>query len=215
VASALASAGLQVRTTIVNGVAAPPAAADRNAIVREWGLRPGQPLMLAVGRLVAQKNHEMAVRALPALPDAALVILGEGPLADELRRQALALGVADRLVLAGARPDARAVIGAADVVVLPSRWEGLPLVALETLAAGKPLVATAVRGIRELVADGEDALLVPPDDAAALAAALTRAIHEPGLAGRLAARARGTARRYTEEAMIEAYLRLYGELAAP
>jgi glycosyltransferase involved in cell wall biosynthesis len=213
VAAALASAGLHVRTTIVNGVGPPPPPASRAAIAAEWGLRPEQTLVLAVGRLVRQKNHAAAVRALSSVPDAALVIVGEGPLADELLHEAGSLGIGDRLVLAGARPDARSLIGAADVVVLPSRWEGLPLVALEALAAGRPLVATTVRGVRELVTDGEDALLVPPDDPAALAAALTRAISEPGLAERLAARAPATARRYSEDSMIQAYLRLYEELA--
>src|SRR5262249_21880062 len=141
-----------------------------------------------------------------------LVVVGEGPLRDELERQADSAGIADRVVFTGARPDVRELIGAADVVLFSSRWEGLPLVALETLAAGTPLVATDVRGLRELLTDGEDALVVPPDDPRAMAAALRRAL-EPELAEQLRAGALRTAQRYGEDAMVESYFRLYEELA--
>jgi glycosyltransferase involved in cell wall biosynthesis len=211
VAAALAEQGLRVETTIVNGVPPAPEAADRNTLVEGWGLDPSRALILAVGRLAHVKNHALAVRALAEVPDASLVLVGAGPLAAELRREAAQAGVADRVVLAGLRQDARALIGAADAVVHPSRSEGLPLVALETLAAGTPLVATDVRGLRELVGDGA-ALLVPPGDAGALAQALRRVLTDEDVRTRLAATGRALAARYTEEEMCRRYLDLYTQL---
>jgi glycosyltransferase involved in cell wall biosynthesis len=106
------------------------------------------------------------------------------------------------------------VLAAADAVVLPSEWEGLPLVALEALAAGTPLVATAVRGIRELVVNGQTALLVPPNDAPALAAALRRVLEDRVLAAHLEYNGRALADRHTEAEMVRAYLELYEAVAA-
>lgn len=212
VAAALAEHGLQVRATIVNSVppAVPPA--DRAALADEWRLPDGQRLIVAVGRLVPQKNHALAIRALPHVPDAVLAIVGGGPLREQLERVADEAGVRGRVVFAGVRSDARAVMGAADAVVLPSRWEGLPLTGLEALAAGTPLVATAVRGIQELVVDGESALVVPPDDARALARALERVLGERDLAERLRRCGREIAAAHSEEAMVAQYHRLYAEL---
>jgi glycosyltransferase involved in cell wall biosynthesis len=212
VAAALAEHGLSVRATIVNSV--PPATepANRQALVREWGLRNSQRLIVAVGRLVPQKNHALAIRALAAVPDAILVVVGGGPLREPLEREAKASGVRDRVVLAGPRSDARAVIGAADVVVLPSHWEGLPLVGLEALAAGTPLVATAVLGVRDLVSDGESALLVPPGDERALAGALKRVLDDRELADRLRAKGLEIAAEHSEETMVARYYELYQEL---
>jgi glycosyltransferase involved in cell wall biosynthesis len=210
---ALRAAGIRVRATVVNGVSPAPPAADREVLCAEWGLSPEEPLILTVGRLVQQKNHTLALRALAHVPGAGLVLVGEGPLLDGLRRRAESDGVAGRVVFAGVRPDARALIGAADVVVFSSRWEGLPLAALETLAAGTPLVATDVRGLRELLTNEEDALLVPPDEPEAMASALRRVCSDPDLRSTLRRGALRTAERYSEAAMTEAYLGLYGELA--
>jgi glycosyltransferase involved in cell wall biosynthesis len=210
---ALRATGIHVRATVVNGVGPPPPAADRIALCAEWGLSPDQQLLLCVGRLVPQKNQALALRALADVPGAALVLAGEGPLLDDLRRRVESDGLAGRVVFAGVRPDARTLIGAADAVVFSSRWEGLPLAGLETLAAGTPLVATDVRGLRELLTDGQDALLVPPDDPAAMAAALRRICSDADLRETLRRGGLRTAERYSEVAMTDAYLRLYRELA--
>ena len=212
VSAALAEHGVAAET-IVNAVGPAPPAADRAALEREWGIPPGAPLGLCVGRLVHQKNHALAIAALALLPDLHLAVLGEGELRPALEEQARSLGVAGRLVLPGVRADARAAIGAADVVLLPSRWEGLPLVGLEALAAGTPIVAAAARGIRELLTDGENALLVPPGDAAALAAGVRRVLEEPGLAGRLVAGGRRLSARHGEDEMVAAFLDRYERLA--
>lgn len=204
----LEAVGLQPLATILNGVAPAPPPADRATLAAEWGVAPDRPLVLAVGRLVPVKNQKLAIRALAKVPDAALAIIGEGPMLDDLRRAAVDAGVADRVIFAGLRPDARELIGAADAVVLPSRAEGLPLVALEAFAAGTPLVATAVRGVRELVGD-DAALLVPPDDPDALARALGRLLADRSLAERLTEAGLRVAGLHSEEAMIAAYLDLY------
>jgi glycosyltransferase involved in cell wall biosynthesis len=170
------------------------------------------PLVVNVGRLVPQKNQALAIRAIGEVPGAVLAVIGDGPLRVELEREIRQAGVSGRVVLAGARQDARAVMGAADAVVSSSRWEGLPLAGLEALAAGTPLVATAVRGVRELIVDGETGLLVEPDDAGALAAALRRVLGDAELAHRLGERGRRLAANYGEEKMIAAFLELYETL---
>jgi glycosyltransferase involved in cell wall biosynthesis len=213
IAAALAERGLAVRRTIVNGVPPPGAAPERAALMREWGLPPGARLVLGVGRLVPQKNFSAALRAVSKVPDAALVIVGDGPLRGQLEEEIGAFALHGRALLIGPRADARELIAAADAVVMPSVWEGLPLVALEALATGTPLVATRARGLRELLRDGDDALLTPPDDDDALAGALRRVLAEPALAARLGAEGRRTAERYSEQAMVEAYLALYEEIA--
>jgi glycosyltransferase involved in cell wall biosynthesis len=214
VAAALEERGIKPVATISNAVGPAPPPADRQALEREWGLAPGARLVVAVGRLVEQKHHALAIRALALVPDATLVLVGEGRLRVDLERLAAELGLSGRVVLAGLRSDARAIMGAADAVVLPSHWEGLPLTALEALASGTPLVATAVRGSRELLHDGEDALLVPPGDAEALAEALRRALDDPELASRLASGGLQAAAAASEEAMVAAYLELYERIVA-
>ena len=214
VAAALAEHGCAVETTIANGVGEPEQPADRERLGREWDLPPDHRLVVAVGRLVPQKNHELAVRALAEVPATTLVVLGEGPLHDALEHVAREHGVEDRIRLTGVRPDARAIVGAADAIVFSSTWEGLPLAALEALAAGTPVVATSVRGLRELLTDGQDALLVIPEDSRALAAALRRVLDDPDLAARLAEGGRALAAANSEDVMIRRYLELYEVLLA-
>jgi glycosyltransferase involved in cell wall biosynthesis len=212
VAAGLEQGGFAVTATIVNGVSPPPPPADRSQLERELGIPAELRLVVAAGRLVPVKNHALAIRALARVPEAALAIVGTGPLRADLEREADTVGVGDRVAFPGYRPDARAVIGAADAVVLPSRSEGLPLVALEALAGGTPLVATSIRGVRELV-DDSTALLVPENDEQALATALRAVLNDRALADRLAESGRRLAGRYTEEAMVEQFLALYERLS--
>jgi glycosyltransferase involved in cell wall biosynthesis len=209
VAAALEERKLMPLATVPNAVPPAPPSVGR----AELGLPPDVQLVLAVGRLVEQKNHALAVRAIAQVPDAVLAIAGTGPLLGDLERQARETGVADRVLFLGLRPDARALMGAADVVVMPSRWEGLPLSALEALASGTPLVATDVRGLRELVTDDQNALLVP-EEPRALAVALRRVLDDPELASRLGAAGTQVEGAGSDERLVARFLELYARLAA-
>ncbi|HEY2551222.1 MAG TPA: glycosyltransferase [Streptosporangiaceae bacterium] len=154
----------------------------------------GSPLVLAAGRLTAQKGFGTLLAAAERWqhrsPVPRLVIAGDGPLADELAGRASSAGLA--AVFLGWREDVRALLAAADVLAVPSSWEGQPLLIQEALQAGVPIVASRVGGIPALT--GPDAaLLVPPGDPAALAAAVLRVLDEPGLAATLSKAALGRA----------------------
>jgi glycosyltransferase involved in cell wall biosynthesis len=214
VAAGLEDAGCPVMQTITNGVSAPPRPVERAAFLREWHLPSGPRLLVCVGRLAPIKNQALAVAALAGVPDAVLAIVGDGAERRRLEDSAQRAGLGSRVVFTGYRSDARAIMGGADIVVLPSRSEGLPSVALEALAAGRPIVATAVRGNRELLADGTTALLVPPDDPEAMADAIRRILEDPALAERLGTEGRREAARYSVDTMIRRYLALYQQLAS-
>jgi glycosyltransferase involved in cell wall biosynthesis len=209
IAEALAAQGLEIAETIPNGIPPAPEPADRSEVRAAWNLAPEQALVLSVGRLVPEKDHALAIRALGGVPGAVLAIVGTGPLENDLRVQARTSGVADRVVFAGGRLDAWRLMGAADVVVVPSRGEGMPLTVLEALAVGTPLVATRVRGIVGLVADGETALLVPPKDVDALADAVARVLTDAELVGRITSNGRVLAQRFDDATMVERYLAAY------
>jgi glycosyltransferase involved in cell wall biosynthesis len=200
--AALVEHGLQPMATIPNAVGAAPEPGERVADV------------VSVGRLVESKNHELGIRALTDLPDVTLGIVGGGPRREALESEAQRLGVSDRVRFFGERSDARALMGAGDAVVLTSHAEGLPLVALEALASGTPLVATSVRGLRELLTDGENALLVPPGDPHALAGAIRRVLDDRALAARLAEAGRRVPGAGSEDEMVSAFLALYDKLVA-
>ncbi len=205
VAAALEDHGLTPVATVPNAVGPAPPPADRAELAP-----PGTRLVVAVGRLAEQKNHALAIRAIKEVPNATLAIVGDGPLRGELER--LAAEQQAPVIFTGVRQDARALMGAADAVVLPSRWEGLPLTALEALASGTPLVATNVRGVRELLVDGRDALLVP-EEPEALAEALRRVLDDRELAARLAEAGGRVEGAGSDAALVRGFLELYERLA--
>ncbi|HEX6724967.1 MAG TPA: glycosyltransferase [Gaiella sp.] len=143
------------------------------------------------GRLTAQKALGDTLEALARVPGAALLVLGDGPERAALERRAAELGVSNRVRFlgAGTRDDVIALFRAVDAALLTSAWENLPHTLLEALAAGTPVIATAVGGIPEVVRDGENGLLVPPRDAAAIASAIDRLVHDGALRASLAAAA--------------------------
>ena len=180
-------------------------------------LAAGRPLVLAVGRLAPQKDFGTLLAAAATWrdldPPPLLAIAGDGPLARELRARAPSLGV-DAAFL-GHRDDVSNLLAGATVFVLPSQWEGQPLILQEALRAGVAIVATRVGGIPDLVGD-DAAVLVRPGDPQALAAAVRAVLADPALAARLrtAAAARGAALPTPADA-IAAALAAYAQALAP
>ena len=214
VAASLKEHGTAPLRTVNNGVAPPPSNGRAGAIRSELGLASGLRLVVAAGRLVPQKRHELAVEAVAYIPDVALLILGDGPLEPTLMRQIQARGLSSRVRVMGARQDVRTILGAADVVVQPSDWEGLPMVVLEAMSAARPVVATRIRGVKELIRDGIDGLLVPPGDAHALATGIRMLLEGPAMARRLGvAAAKRVEADFTEAGMAGSYRTLWRQLA--
>ena len=181
-------------------------------------LPPGY--LLTVAKLHSRKGIDVLLRAIPQLeetgPTPPLVLVGDGPEQARLEALAKTLGIATRVYFLGDLPleQVAPLYRHCRFLVLPSRFEPFGLVLLEAMAAGKAVVATRVGGIPEFVQDGETGLLVPPEDPAALAAAIRRLLEEPSLADRLGARGQALFRRtYTLERVRSEYLALYGELA--
>jgi glycosyltransferase involved in cell wall biosynthesis len=178
-------------------------------------LANGVPIVFAAGRLAPQKGFgvllEAAARWRDLEPAPLLVIAGDGPLAGELRAKAAALAV--HAEFPGQRDDIPALLASAAVFVLPSLWEGQPLVLQEALRAGVPVVATHTGGIPDLTGD-DAALLVPPGDAARLADAVRSVLRDPALGSRLraAARERGAALPSEDDA-VAAVLACYADVA--
>jgi len=175
----------------------------------------GRPVVLAAGRLAPQKGFgvllDAAARWRDLDPEPLLVIAGDGPLAGELRARAASVGVAAEFP--GRRDDIPALLASAAVFVLPSLWEGQPLILQEALRAGVPIVATRAGGIPGLTGD-DAALLVPPGDAARLAGAVRSVLGDPALAARLrtAARDRAAALPTSDDA-VAAVLASYADVA--
>lgn len=142
-----------------------------------------------VARLVYQKGHTHLLEAIPGVlarhPGTRWRFVGDGELRTELEAQAQRLGIAQAVEFCGRRDDVQQQLGSFDVFVLPSLWEGFPNVVLEAMAAGKPVIATAVEGTIELVVDNETGVLVPKQDAAALAEAMVRLAADAALRERM------------------------------
>jgi len=206
-----------------NGVASSDIEADADRLRRiaelRRDLKPRFPLIGTVARLHRQKGVEYFLRAAAAVlqkrPEASFVVVGGGPLEKKIRGIAARLGLGERMILAGERSEALDWLSLFDIFVLPSLWEGLPLVLIEAAILGRPIVATDIEGTREIIREAQTGLLVPPADSDALAGAVLRLLEDPGLARRLGE----TARRdippaFTLERMIGETERLYLDLAA-
>ena len=148
------------------------------------------------------------------VPHAQGVIVGEGELEPELRAQASALGLGDRLRFAGFQRDVAAAFSAFDLVVFPSLWEGTPLTAFEALAMGKPIVSTDADGLQDILSNGRDALVVPRANAQALADAVVGLAGDAAKQTTLGAGARATGARYDIRAFVTKMQRLYDLLHA-
>ncbi|MFO7607624.1 MAG: glycosyltransferase family 4 protein [Candidatus Krumholzibacteriia bacterium] len=212
---------LAARIAVVPNAVPQPAAlaaADRALVRERWGVAPGEVLLLAAGRFTAQKNFgdlvEVAGRLAAAGVAFRLVIAGDGEERPALQARAAAAGLADRVLMPGNLADLDRVMGAADVFVMSSLWEGLPLVLLEAMAAGLPVAAYAIDGVREVVSDGASGLTVPAGDAGALADALAALARDPGLRQRLGTGAGAVVReRYSFDALVDRLEACYRQAA--
>lgn len=149
---------------------------DRSTARRQWNLPEDAPVALCVARLMEDKGVDVLLRALAYVPECFALVVGEGPQRESLLRLVSELGVGERVRFTGYLPVLDSAWAACDVAVVPSRREGLGLFALEAMAAQKPVIASAVGGLKETVRSGECGWLVPPNDALALADALRHAI---------------------------------------
>jgi L-malate glycosyltransferase len=198
------------------------AGGDREGARRHLGIPAGRPVALVPARLHPMKGHADLLAAVPELrrrvPEALVLCAGAGPLEAELHRLAAAAGLAGAIRFLGHREDIPELLAAADLVLLPSRREGLPAALLEAWAARRPVVATAVGGVPEALTDGREGRLVPAGAPAALAAAAADLLLDPGLRDAMAARGAATvasrfevaATTLRRQAILERWLREAG-----
>ncbi len=219
--------GRATTATIYPGVSQAYVEGDGSAFRAQYGLEQAKPLIAVVGNLGAARAQDTALRALVTirerLPGAQLVVVGlphprpvDERFAADLHHLAVELNVERSVVFTGFVEQIADVYAAADVVVNPARFnEPFGRVAVEALAAGRPVVASSVGAIPEVLRDGRDALLVPPEDPQALAAGVVRLTEDPGLAARLVAEGgRRVRRRFDEASGVESFERVVAELLA-
>jgi glycosyltransferase involved in cell wall biosynthesis len=186
---------------------------DRISARQKLGLQENDFFLIAVGRLVYEKGHKFLIQAIPSVtqsfPNVIVGICGSGPLFEQLQEQISALDLEGKVRLLGQWENVRELLSAADAFVLPSRWEGLPMALLEAMMAGLPIIATKVEGVEEVVAEGKHGLLVPIEDADALADAIMQLMANPQLRHEMGAAAKEQVLRlYTTDYMCEQYLAL-------
>jgi len=180
------------------------------------GISNQAPLVGVIARLTEQKGHRYLFEALasnPTLDEVQLIVIGGGDLQDALIAQASTLGISRRVHFLGPRRDLGNLLGAMDVFVMPSLWEGLPLSLVLAMGAGLPSVATAVAGIPEVVEDGRTGLLVPAADSVALGNALASLVANPERRTAIGSAARASVLpRFGVERYVSAVVDVYDEL---
>ncbi len=181
------------------------------------GLRGDERVVGTVGRLDGQKGMtyflQAAALVLRLRSDVRFVVGGEGPLLEQYRQEARALGIADRTVFAGFCEDVPALQSLLDVQVFASLWEGTPLTVFEAMSMSRPIVSTTVDGLGEVLRQRENALLVPPRDANGLAGAVLELLERPDLAADLARQAEVDGRRFDVRRTVSDLEGIYQELA--
>jgi glycosyltransferase involved in cell wall biosynthesis len=183
------------------------------------GIPEDAPVIGTIARLSAEKGHRellhIAHGVLQRKPEARFLIVGTGPLADELETQAAKLGIKDRVLFTGARRDVTTLNHLIDVFLLPSREEALPLAMLEAMAAARPIVASNVGGVPEVVVDGDTGMLFGPDDRQRFTDAVVNLIERPELARQYGERGRKrVAARFGVDRMVGETVRYYRSILA-
>jgi glycosyltransferase involved in cell wall biosynthesis len=197
-----------------------PSGIDLDAVTAATPKRmmPDGYVIGTVARLAPIKGHAYLLEAAPAIlkgcPTARFVFVGDGETRPALEEQARGLGVTDRVVFSGYREDVASLLAGMDLVVLPSLNEGMGRVLVMAMALGKPIVATSVGGVPELLADGAAGRLVPPGDSAALAEAICTLLRDPRQAQALAEAGRRRAVHYSAQGMVESLAQVYRDVMA-
>ncbi|MGD0173096.1 MAG: glycosyltransferase family 4 protein [Anaerolineales bacterium] len=191
----------------------------RGELRSELGIGPDQPLIGIVGRLVAIKNHRLFLEAARSMVDsgnpAHFAIVGDGELRNSLQELASEMGIASRVHFLGWKKDMLPVYAAFDLLALTSDNEGTPVAVIEAMAAGVPVVATAVGGVPDVIRDGETGWLVPPGDASALRRAWLAALRrDPSIEAAIIRGQREVLERFGQEQMISTMADLYRRLAS-
>jgi glycosyltransferase involved in cell wall biosynthesis len=196
-----------------------PASADPAECKRALGFDPDRRLVGFVGWLQPVKGPQHLLNAMTRVweehADADLVLVGRGELEGALGAQASFSGHGDRVHFLGWREDVRAIMPLFDIVVLPSLNEGMGRVLVEAMAAGRPVVASRVGGIPDIVRHGRNGLLVEPRDEAGLAESITLLLRDPAFAARMGEAGRVGCREFSLEAMTARLDRLYTDLLSP
>lgn len=204
---------------IYNGVemsGRPVAQSPSRPVKEEFGIKEDETVLAIIGRLVPQKGHRYlfeAVNSLNGQYKVKLLVVGDGPSIQSLRSQVLSLKLEDKVIFTGLRKDVPDIFSAVDILVMPSLREGLPIIALEAMAYGVPIIATKVGGITEIITDGQNGLLVKPENQEEIKQAIIRLINDKGLSQYLANNARNKLKdNFTSGIMIRKTQSLYEEL---
>jgi glycosyltransferase involved in cell wall biosynthesis len=201
---------------IRNGISTAAPTADRAGLRQALGIPALASVIGTVGRLSPEKGHACFLQAASEIvrqyPDTRFLLVGDGPERAALERLAGEAGIAGATIFAGIRDDVPALLAAMDIFVLPSLIEGMPMALLEAMAARKPVVATRVGAVPQVIDDGKNGVLVAPGDAAALAAGIKRVLRDAAAAqGWAEAAYRTVEQEYSAAVMAEHYAALYRE----
>ena len=185
----------------------------------QWGIGPGRRAVTFVGRLDRQKGVRWLVETCPLwmdrLPDSDLLVVGKGPEESELKRRCVGLGLTSRVHFAGWRADVPEILAASAMLVLPSRWEGMPNVVLQAMASGLPVLATDAEGVRELLGEGADAQTVPFGQSGQFAARVVELLSNRSKASELGLQNRRRAQsHFSIDHMVLAYQELWESISA-
>ena len=208
--------------TLHNGVVLEPfrdvAASARQTRMTELGIPAASVVLGLVGRMFPVKGQRRMIEMMPAIvhrcPEAVLLLVGDGPERPRCEARVAELNLARNVRFAGQRSDVAQMLKTCDLVVLPSESEGLPLAAIEAMAAGRPVVAFDVGGMREVIDDGQTGLLVPSGDEAAFTAAVLSLLQNREKLSSLGIRASDAAERFSMDHHVAKLLEHYRQLAA-